>query len=92
MANKKRMINAYALTIHLEKKNAKRPLQYDDVLAVIADEKTVDAVEVIDKELLRAVKMLIKQYERSKQSEYVHSPVAHALFHTWKQVDGERKA
>ena len=50
---------------------------------------TVDAVEVEDKKLLKAIKMLIKQYDHSKQSEYVHSPVAHALFHTWKKVDGE---
>ena len=33
----------------------------------------------------------MQQY--SKQSEYVHSPVAHALYHTWKKVDedGRRK-
>lgn len=51
---------------------------------------TVDAVEVPDKDLLRAIRLLIKQYEHSKNSEYVHSPVAHALFHTWKQVDERR--
>lgn len=51
---------------------------------------TVDAVEVPDKELLKAIKLLIKQYEHSRQSNYVHSPVAHALFHTWKQVDERR--
>lgn len=47
MANKKQLIDAFSLTIRLSKKNAKRPLQYDDVLAIIADEKTVDAVEVV---------------------------------------------
>lgn len=57
----------------------------------IAMAPAVDAVEVEDKELLKAIKMLIKQYGHSKQSEYVHSPVAHALFHTWKQVDERRK-
>ena len=51
---------------------------------------TVEAVEVTDKELLRAIKLLIKQYEHSKNSEYVHSSVAHALFHTWKQVEERR--
>lgn len=51
---------------------------------------TVDAVEVADKKLLRAIKLLIKQYEHSKNSDYVHSPVAHALFHTWKQVEERR--
>ena len=58
----------------------------------IADAPTVDAVEVPDKELLRAIKLLIKQYEHSKNSEYVHSPVAHALYHTWRQVDERRTA
>ena len=47
MVNEKRLIDPYDLTIHLAKKNAKHPLQYDDVLAVIADEKRVDAVEVV---------------------------------------------
>lgn len=51
---------------------------------------TVDAVLVTDPELLKAIKLLIKQYGHSKQSEYVRSPVAHALFHTWKQVDNGR--
>lgn len=49
--------------------------------------EAVDAVEVADKELLKAIKMLIKQYEHSKKSDYVHSPVAHALYATWKQLD-----
>ena len=69
---------------------------YEDIFSlsvlkrIIGERKTVDAVEVPDKELLRAIKLLIKQYEHSKNSEYVHSPVAHALFHTWKQVEERR--
>lgn len=47
MPTNKRLIDAFALTIHLSRKNSKRPLHYDDVLATIADEKTVDAVEVV---------------------------------------------
>ena len=62
----------------------------DDGIGFLEDAPTVDAVEVTDKELLRAIKLLIKQYEHSKNSEYVHSPVAHALFHTWKQVEERR--
>jgi hypothetical protein len=50
----------------------------------------VKAVEIPDAKLLRAVKMLLKQYEHSKNSEYVHSPVAHAFYHTWKQLDERR--
>ena len=62
----------------------------DDGIGFLEDTPTVDAVEVPDKELLRAIKLLIKQYEHSKNSEYVHSPVAHALYHTWRQVDERR--
>lgn len=90
MKNSERYIGAYALTMHLAKKNAKRPLQYDDVLAIIAKEKPVDAVVVTDKKLLKAVKALMKQYEQSSQAEYVHDPIAHALYHTWKQMDERR--
>lgn len=50
----------------------------------------VDAVEVEDPELMKAIKLLIKQYSHSKASDYVYNPIAHALYHTWKQVD-ERK-
>ena len=49
-----------------------------------------DAVEVPDKELLKAIKLLIKQYAHSKASDYVHSPVAHAFYYTWKQLDERR--
>jgi len=50
-----------------------------------------DAVIIPDEKLRRAVNLLIKQYKHSKNSEYVHSPVVHALYHTWKQVDEGRK-
>ena len=63
------------------------PVLEDDLSLLKA--KAKNAVEVEDKELLKAIKMLIKQYDHSKQSDYVHSPVAHALFHTWKKVDGD---
>ena len=54
---------------------------------IVSVAPTVDAVEVPDKKLLKAIELLIKQYEHSKNSEYVYNPVAHALYHTWKQVD-----
>lgn len=57
---------------------------------LIEDAPAVAAVEVEDPELLKAIKLLIKQYAHSKASDYVHSPVAHALFHTWKRVDEGR--
>ena len=52
---------------------------------------TVDAVVVPDKKLLRAIRLLIEQYGHSKNSEYVKKPVAHALFKTWRRVDGGSK-
>lgn len=61
-----------------------------DAICKLADLEERNAVEVPDKKLLKAIKLLIKQYEHSKNSEYVHSPVAHALYHTWKQVDEGR--
>lgn len=57
----------------------------------LESQPTVDAVEVEDKELLKAIKILVEQYGHSKQSDYVHSPVAHALYHTWRKLDGERR-
>ena len=67
-------------------------LSADPRLSYIADRlKPVDAVEVPDEKLLKAIKLLVEQYEHSKNSEYVHHPVAHAFYHTWKQLDGRRK-
>ena len=91
MPDTKRIIDAFSLTTHLAKKNAKRPLQYDDVLAIIANEKTVKAVEVSDRELLKAIKLFVKQYEQSKDYDFVQNPIAYALYHTWKQVDSVNK-
>lgn len=58
---------------------------------LMVDAPTVDAVEIPDKKLLQAVKLLLKQYEHSKNSDYVHSPVAHVFYHTWKQLDERRE-
>ena len=100
MANEKRLIDADELLAYL--RNEKEEYEkygyveqaaaeaIGDIIAEIEKSPSVDAVEVPDKELLKAIKLLIKQYGHSKASEYVHSPVAHALFHTWKQVDERR--
>lgn len=50
-----------------------------------------EALEVPDKALLKAIKLLLRQYEHSKNSDYVHSPVAHAFYHTWRQLDERRE-
>jgi hypothetical protein len=64
---------------------------YKEALLCIKNAPTVDAVEVADKELRKAINLLIKQYEHSKNSDYVHSPVAHAFYYTWKQLDDGRR-
>lgn len=96
MANEDRLIRANALIEMLPSVEHDRRITLSgavaDFICLISNAPTVDAVEVPDKELLRAIKLLIKQYEHSKNSEYVHSPVAHALYHTWKQVEERRTA
>jgi len=40
--------------------------------------------------LEKAIKLLEKEYERAKGLEYVHNPLAYALFRVWKIVDKEK--
>ena len=97
MANEKRLIDTEAVIRKLRKANCAECDSYndvrcracwvDDVVSMLEDAPTVDAVEVPDKKLLKAINLLIKQYEHSKNSDYVHSPVAHAFYYTWKQLD-----
>lgn len=94
----KRLIDIKDTTIKISKKvqpllrigSSAREL-YDTILGCMAEAPTVDAVEVPDKELLKANKLLIKQYEHSKNSDYVYSPVAHAFYYTWKQLEERRE-
>ena len=101
MANEQRLIDVNARIEEIKKAYCTNCENYggvrcracwvDDAIGLFEDAPTVDAVEIPDKELLRAVKLLLKQYEHSKNSDYVHSPVAHAFFHTWKQLDERRE-
>ena len=34
-----------------------------------------------------ALKLVEEEYERAKQLEFVHNPLAYALYKTWKVVD-----
>ena len=90
MENNCRLIDAYKLE-DLMRSNSARYHHVDDVIAAIAGQPTVDAVEVSDGELLKSIKLFIKQYEQAKDSEFVQNPVAYALYHTWKQVDSVNK-
>lgn len=105
MASEKRLIDANNLMeqvkhIHNAVNTSEINTDYDtgfhsatsQVQGLIAYMPTVDAVEIPDKKLIRAIKLLLKQYEHSKNSDYVHSPVAHAFFHTWKQLDAKKES
>lgn len=39
--------------------------------------------------LKKAIKLLEVHYEVAKKLEWVHNPVAYALYQTWKMVDGK---
>ena len=82
MENEKRLIDAT---------EARKHSTHDIITHFLDRCPTVDAVVVEDEDLLKAIKMLIKQYGHSKQSAYVHSPVAHALYHTWKRVNSDEE-
>ena len=87
MKNKKRLIDANAL---IDRFDDERFLNHDFAEDLVNEASTVDAVEVEDEKLLQAVRMLIEQYEHSKRSDFVHNPIAHAFYHTWKHLDERR--
>lgn len=45
-------------------------------------------VEPVNKELRKTVKMLHVEYEKAKKQPFVRDPLAYALYHVWKMVDG----
>ena len=64
-----------------------------------------DVLDLIDKEaadsitsrcggkpvkLAKAIRTLEKEYERAKNLEWVHNPLAYALYKVWKMADKER--
>lgn len=36
-----------------------------------------------------AIKRLEREYERAKGLEYIHNPLAYALYRVWRMVNGE---
>lgn len=38
-----------------------------------------------------AIKHLEKEYEAAKRIEWVHNPLAYALYKVWKMADAEKK-
>lgn len=40
--------------------------------------------------LEKAIKLLEEEYERAKMLEYIHNPLAWALYQVWKKADERR--
>lgn len=40
-------------------------------------------------DLEKAIKMLREEYERACGLQFVHRPLAYALYHVWRKVDSE---
>ena len=92
MENNCRLIDASAVLKHFDGYGFGQECDAEIILDYIAEgAPTVDAVEVPDKKLLKAINLLIKQYEHSKNAEYVQDPVAHAFYYAWKQLDNGRR-
>ena len=51
-----------------------------------AEEKVMAKISDLEK----AIKLLKVQYEVAKKLEWVHNPLAYALYQTWKEVDGQK--
>ena len=87
---KKRLIDADACGRHIVSRMGFGYACVEVVLYCMEEytaQNKVNAVEITDNELMRAVDLLIIQYERSKRSDYVRNPIAHAFYHTWKKLD-----
>lgn len=39
--------------------------------------------------LIKAINMLIDEYEKAAKHGHIHDPVAYALYQVWKQADRE---
>lgn len=55
---------------------------------LIAEKQPKADVVPVCHELRKAVELLEKNYQRGLNSDFVHNPVAWALYQTWKQMDG----
>lgn len=102
MASEKRLIDAKALmdlfrrymTEHFD--GEKCSLKENCMLCearcmwytVVSGAPSVDAVEVPDAQVRKTVELLCKNYEAAKKKPFVQRPLAYALFHTWKEIDG----
>lgn len=41
--------------------------------------------------LAKAILTLEREYEKAKKLEYIHNPLAYALYKVWRMVDEERR-
>ena len=43
----------------------------------------------VEDELIKAMKLLKREYERAKCNDFVRKPLAYALYQVWKKADAE---
>ena len=41
--------------------------------------------------LQKAIKLVEEEYEKAKKLEFVHNPIAYALYKVWKMADDKRR-
>lgn len=86
----KRLIDVDSLINELEfLARHEDPWRQSAILGIAAYIRGLPIVEDVSvrHELMEAVSLLEKNYERGLVSDYVNNPVAWALHQTWKQVD-----
>ena len=44
-----------------------------------------------DKDFSHAVNVLEKNYQKALNNPQIHTPIAWALYHTWREIDTEEK-
>ena len=69
---------------YIKKSEVRHLLLHNDREAALAK---LDELEGLDPELTKAVELLNSEYQTAKNMEYIISPVAFALYSTWKKVD-----
>lgn len=55
----------------------------------IAQLQIADNSEPVPKELKRAVQSIVKWFEKAQNLKFVRKPVEYALYHAWREMDGE---
>lgn len=55
----------------------------------IAQLQIADNSEPVQKELKRAVQSIVKWFEKAQNLKFVRKPVEYALYHAWREMEGD---